>query len=103
MLKFSKITEYEPGIIFSLLSQSFDEVLDGGLEEKMRQFDKEAFENPETVGTCAFISTLNSRAVGMASRDPRQGPKLAIIGWICILPEFQGKDLGKTQLSLEKS
>ena len=98
MLEFSEITEYEQGIAFSLLSQSFAEVLDEMLEEKIKQYDKEVFENPDTVGACAFISTLNDKPVGLASWDPRQRPELGIIGWICILPEFQGKGFGKIQI-----
>jgi len=98
MIEFSRITEYEPGIIFSLLSQSFAELWNDELEEKIRQFDKEVFENPDTVGACTFISTLNGKPVGMASWDPRQGPELGIIGWICVLPEFQGKGFGKIQI-----
>lgn len=98
MLKFKQITEYEPGIVFSLLSQSFAELWNDELEEKMKQFDKEVFENPDTVGACAFISTLNGKPVGMASWDPRQGPELGIIGYNCILPEYHGKGFGKAQI-----
>ena len=67
MLKFSKITEYEPGIIFSLLSRSFAGVWDEMLEEKIKQYERDVFENPETVGACVFISTLNGKPIGMAS------------------------------------
>ena len=98
MLKFTQITQYEPGIVFSLLSQSFEELWNGELEEKIRQFDKDVFENPDTIGACAFISTLNGKPVGMASWDPRQGPELGIIGYNCILPEYQGRCFGKAQI-----
>lgn len=99
MLKFKRTTEYEPGIVYSLLSQGFAEVLDEMLEEKIKQYDREVFENPDTVGACIFISTLNGQAVGMASWDPRQGPELGEIGWICVLPEFQGRGFGKAQIN----
>ena len=98
MLKFRQINEYEPGIIFSLLSESFAELWNDKLEEKIRQFDKEVFENPDTVGACAFISTLNDKPIGMTSWDPRQGPELGIIGYNCILPEYQNKGFGKAQI-----
>ena len=98
MLKFEPITKYQKGLVFSLLSQSFAEVLGDGLEEKIKQYDKEVFENPDTVGACIFISTLNGKPAGMASWDPRQAPELGIIGWICILPEFQGNGFGKAQI-----
>ena len=98
MLKFTHITQYEAGIVFSLLSQSFGELWNGELEEKIRQFDKDVFENPDTIGACAFILTLNGKPVGMASWDPRQGPELGIIGYNCILPEYQGRGFGKAQI-----
>jgi GNAT superfamily N-acetyltransferase len=98
MLKFSEITEYEQGTVFSLLSQSFAELWNDKLEEKMKKFDKEVFENHDTVGACVFISTLNGKPVGMVSWDPRQGPELGIIGYNCILPEYQGRGFGKTQI-----
>ena len=98
MLKFSKITEFEPGKVFSLLSRSFAELWNEDLEEKIRQFDKEVFENPDTLGACTFVSTLNGKAVGMASYDPRQGPEAGIIGYNCILPEYQGRGFGKAQI-----
>ena len=98
MLKFSKITEYKPGIIFSLLKESYEEVWNDKLERSLREFDKEAFESPDTVGACTFISTLNDKPKGMASWDPRQGPELGIIGHSCILPEFQGNGYGKEQI-----
>lgn len=98
MLNFERITKYEPGIIFALLAQSFAGLLNSELENKLRKSDKEVFENPDTVGACVFISMLNGKPVGMASWDPRQGPKLGIIGYNCILPEYQGKGFGKAQV-----
>jgi len=98
VLVFSEITEYEPVIIFSLLSQSFAELWNDELEEKIKRFDKEVFENPDTVGACIFISTLNGKPVGMASWDPKQGPELGIIGYNCILPEYQSRGFGKAQI-----
>ena len=98
MLKFTKTTEHEPGIVFSLLSQSWAELWNDELEEKIKNYDKEIFENPDTVGACAFISTLNDKPIGMASWDPRQGPEVGIIGYNCILPEYQDKGFGKAQI-----
>ncbi|MHC4124608.1 MAG: GNAT family N-acetyltransferase, partial [Planctomycetota bacterium] len=96
MLKFEPITKYDKGFVFSLLSQSFAELWNDELEEKIKQFDREVFENPDTVGACTFISTLNGEAMGMASWDPRQGPEVGIIGYNCILPEYQSRGFGKT-------
>ncbi|MHC5061465.1 MAG: GNAT family N-acetyltransferase [Planctomycetota bacterium] len=80
-----------------MLYQSFEELWNDELAEKIKQFDREVFENPDTVGACVIISTLNGKPVGMASWDPRQGPKLGIIGYNCILPEYRGRGFGKTQ------
>ncbi|MBC8481766.1 MAG: GNAT family N-acetyltransferase [Planctomycetes bacterium] len=99
MLKFKQIAEYEPGIIFSLLKKSYEKVWNDKLEQSLRDSDKEVFENPDTVGACIFISTLNGKAVGMASWDPRQGPEVGIIGHSCVLPEFQGRGFGKEQIN----
>lgn len=98
MLKFESVTKYEEGIVFSLLSQSWAELWNDELEEKIKQYDREIFENPDTVGACSFISTLNDKPIGMASWDPKQGPKVGIIGYNCILPEYQDRGFGKAQI-----
>jgi RimJ/RimL family protein N-acetyltransferase len=98
MLKFESITKYEKGLIFSLLSQTFAELWNEKLDFKIRNFDNEAFENPDTVGACTFITTLNGQVVGMASYDPRQGPEIGIIGYNCVVTEFQGKGFGTQQI-----
>jgi GNAT superfamily N-acetyltransferase len=98
MLKYEPVTKYKRGFIFSLLQQSFADLWNDELEKKMRQYDCDIFDNPETVGACAFITCLNGNAVGMASWDPRQGPEKAILGYNCILPEYQGKRFGTAQI-----
>ena len=98
MLEFSEVTEYQPGILFSLLSRSWAEIMNDELEKKMRVFDREVFENVETVGACAFVTSLNGEAIGMASWDTREGPELAVIGWTCVLPEFRGWGIGRMQM-----
>jgi GNAT superfamily N-acetyltransferase len=98
MLKYSEISKYEPGVVFSLLSKSFAAILNYDLEGKFRRYDQEVFANPDTVGACIFISILNGKAVGMASWDPRKGPEIAVIGHNCILPEVQNRGLGKIQM-----
>ena len=97
-LIFNQITEYEPGIIYRLLSTCYAGILDGELTEQFRQFDRDVFENTEIVGACTFITILNSDIIGMASYDPRQAPMLGIIGHNCILPEHQKKGYGKQQI-----
>ena len=98
MVEFTGIAGYEAGIVHSLLCRSFAELLNDALEEKIKSFDKDIFENPDTIGACTFISTLGGEAVGMASWDPRQGPAVGVIGYNCILPEYQGKGFGTAQI-----
>lgn len=97
-LIFNEVKKYEPGTIFRLLSECHVEILDQQLQDKLRQFDCEVFENPETVGKCTFVTTLGTDIVGMASYDPRQAPELGKIGYNCILPGHQKKGYGKRQV-----
>ena len=97
MLRFATIIKFQKGIISSLLLRGFAQVCDEQLKQKILEYDKEVFENPQTIGICVFISTLNDKPIGLASWDPRKWPE-AEIGWNCILPEFQGKGFGKLQI-----
>ncbi len=99
MLKFEPATKYKRGFIFSLLQQSFAKLWNDELEEKIKRYDKEIFDNPDTVGACIFITCLNGKVIGMVSWNPRQGPKTATLGYNCILPEYQGKGFGIAQLN----
>jgi len=101
-LQFKPITEFEPGIIFEILSKSYEELTKLGpefykLRKKWKNDDKSAFENLDTIGKCYFITCLNNIAIGMSSYDPRQDP-IGIVGDNCILPEFRGHGYGKLQL-----
>ena len=97
-LIFNKIDKYEPGIIYRLLSQAYEEILDQQLQEQFQQFDNAVFENPDTVGTCTFITSLGQGIIGMASYDPRQAPEKAIIGHNCVLPKYRKNGYGKQQI-----
>ena len=96
-MKYLTIQNFEKGIVFELLSRAFEPVMNSELKAKLRRYDDEVFENPETVGACLFLSQCNNELIGLASWDPRQFPK-AIVGYNCILPKFQGKGLGKQQM-----
>lgn len=101
-LVFKPITEFKPGIIFDILSRSYEELTKLGpefykLRKKWENDDKGAFENLDTRGKCYFITCLNDFPIGMGSYDPRQDP-IGIIGDNCILPEFRGHGYGKEQV-----
>jgi GNAT superfamily N-acetyltransferase len=99
MLIFQPASEYNPGDLFGLIRRSFNGVLDEELREKIRQYDAEVFENPDTVGACVFISKSDDEVVGMASWNPTAGADIAEIGWLCVLPEFQRRGYGKAQIA----
>ena len=50
------------------------------------------------MGACLFLTRLDGVLVGFASWDPRQRPRLGIVGHNCILPEFRGRGYGRTQI-----
>ena len=101
---FNPISKYSSGVIFELLNQSYAGLLKErsgywlAEREKWRQLEKEAFENPETVGRCFFITSCGGETIGMFSYDPRQRPEYGIIGQNCILPTFRGRGFGTKQI-----
>ena len=104
MLAFTQPSEHGRGIIADLLRKSYagmassDPLYWRGEEEEWAQFDRDAFENPETVGKCVFVSMFEDTVVGLGSFDPRQAPECGIVGHNCILPEFRGRGFGKLQI-----
>lgn len=103
-LEIAGIEKYSPGVITDLLQRSyfsFYSQLPGVWEVEKKEFDEfdqQAFEYPDTVGRCVLFSSYAGQLAGMASFDPRQGPEVGIIGHNCVLPEFQGKGIGKLQI-----
>jgi GNAT superfamily N-acetyltransferase len=103
MLAFTPITQHKAGIIASLLLQSYAEILSAEQqywiqeEENWLQFDREVFENPDTIGRCVFITSWGDKTIGLGSFDPRQQPEFGIIGHNCIVPQFRRHGYGKQQ------
>jgi len=99
-IRFNKISNFHRGILFDLLSQaySFDEKWKQTFKEKWREDDDFFFNNLQIADKYAFITTLNSEAIGFAAYDPRNMPKYAIIGDNCIIPKYKGKGYGMLQL-----
>ena len=98
-LTFIPISKYQPGTIFSLLRQSYAPIWNDKLKQNLYKADREAFENPDTIGACTFITCLDDEPIGFACYDPRPGPDLAIIGHNCILPTFQRQGFGSQQVA----
>jgi len=105
ILQFKSIHNQEPGILSSLLFESYADLIESDPihwkpeESNWNEFDRDAFGNPETVGAYVFLSWHGQELVGFASFDPRQRPLCGIIGHNCILPEFRGKGFGKQQVN----
>ncbi len=104
MLTFTSIRPYPTGTIALLLSRSYAEILKTEREywerekQNWEQFDRDAFENPETIGKCVLVACLNNQAIGFASFDPRRKPELGTVGHNCILPEYRRQGYGKQQI-----
>lgn len=97
-MEFTSPTEHPSGTVFDLLRRAWAPLWNPKLEENIRRFDTEVAEQPDTVGACTFVTCLHSQPVGMGSYDPRQRPERAVIGWNCVVPEHQGKGIGKSQI-----
>ena len=99
ILTFSPTTDHHPGIIFSLLRQSYAAIWNEQMEANYRKTDLDTFDNPDIIGACTFITCLNDHPIGFACYDPRQGPDLAIIGHNCIIPRCQRSGFGSRQIA----
>ena len=98
LLRFTPASRYEAGTVFTLLARSWEPIWSPELEDNLKGFDREVFENPTTVGACTLVTCLKGEPIGVASNDPRQGPELARIGYNCIVPEQQRKGYGTRQM-----
>jgi ribosomal protein S18 acetylase RimI-like enzyme len=98
-LRFHSAARYEPGAVYSILAPCYADILDSAFEERLREFDREVFENPDTVGVCTLITSLDGDIAGLASYDPRQGPRVGIIGHNGILPAYRQRGYGVQQIA----
>lgn len=103
-LKFTLPHDQQQGLIASMLKRSYADLVEADPEHwepealKSEQFDREVFEQPDTIGACVFLSWSEDQLIGFASYDPRQRPEFGIVGHNCVLPEFRGRGLGKQQI-----
>jgi GNAT superfamily N-acetyltransferase len=100
---FQPISDFSPGVIERILAESFAGLAANDEQrrkcrEKWAAADRETFANPDTVGVCTFITTLDNRPIGVGSFDPRGGPEVGEIGYNCILPTYRGRGFGRAQL-----
>jgi GNAT superfamily N-acetyltransferase len=102
-LRYTPPSECEPGTILRLLEASYAALVEAEPEiwmpecQSWEASDRDAFEHPQTVGACTFLTWAGSELVGFFAFDPRPRP-LGLVGHNCILPAFRGRGLGSRQL-----
>jgi GNAT superfamily N-acetyltransferase len=104
MITFERITEFDRGIVFDLLTESYREWLQtnslkqDSLMKHWENTDSMAFDDPDTVGECVRITCMNRHPIGMFSWDPRKLPQEGIVGQNCIIPSERQKGYGQRQI-----
>jgi GNAT superfamily N-acetyltransferase len=94
----------EPGILFNLLKRSYaDLVLSDPVywkpeEQKWMEFDRDVYQNPDTIGQCVFMTRFENEIIGFGSYNPLQRPEFSIVGHNCILPALRGNGFGNKQI-----
>jgi GNAT superfamily N-acetyltransferase len=103
-LSFRPAIGHHLGIVAWLLGESYAPIVKAEPvyweheKANWRQFDRDVFAHPGTVGACTFLSCVGDEAVGLGSFDPRPGPVLGVVGHNCILPAHQGQGYGRAQM-----
>lgn len=104
-LSYTPLTAHKPGIILTLLEQSYQELLEtdpehwAGERDSWQEFDQAAFARPDTVGACIFVTCLDRQAIGFASFEPSDDHQSGFIGHNCIVPQFRRRGYGARQLA----
>lgn len=105
MIDFKTIDNFKPGLIQSILKNSYARFIDCFPNDKEKfykqweQEDSDAFNNPQTIGKYLCYVYLKDLPIGYCSWDDRQNP-IGIIGQNCILPEYQRQGYGRKQIEL---
>lgn len=99
-IEFEKVSSFNKGILFELLADaySFDQRCKKCWNSDWHEFDDFFFDNLQIADKCGFITTLNGRAIGFVSWDPRNMPEYVEIGHNCVAAKYKGNGYGKKQL-----
>lgn len=99
-IEFKKVSNFNRGTLFDLLADaySFDQRCRKCWDADWREFDDFFFNNLHIADKCGFITTLNNRAIGFASWDPRNMPEYVVIGHNSIAAKYKGNGYGRKQL-----
>jgi GNAT superfamily N-acetyltransferase len=104
MIKFKQANEFNRGVFYTLLCQSYADFLKAkpdymeDLQGDWKKFDDDIYNYPDSIGKCVLISVLNNEPIGFFSWDPRKIPEVGEIGQNCIIPAYRGKGYGKLQI-----
>ena len=103
-LRFRPLAGHEPGVILTLLEQSYAVLMDSlpgfTASERPRwaEYDREAFSHPDTVGACIFVTCLGGIPIGFGSWEPVRDKGFGFVGHNCIQPEHRRQGYGARQL-----
>lgn len=99
--QFQPISQFPRGTLYNLLSAAyaFDDQWAQAFAADWRDFDDFFYDNVEIADRCGFITTVDDRAVGFASWDPRHLPEWVQVGHNCIHPDYKGQGLGAAQMT----
>lgn len=99
-IEFRKVSSFSRGTLFDLLADaySFDQRCSECWDCDWQQFDDFFFNNLHIADKCGFITTLNGKAIGFVSWDPRNMPDYVEIGHNCIASKYKGNGYGRLQL-----
>ncbi len=105
MIVFDPFSEFRKGLVFDMLVECYDALLEELPAEKVEElhadwlsYDAAVFDEPDTVGECGFATRLNDEVIGFGSWNPTGWPEVGVIGHNCILPKFQGHGYGRRQI-----
>ena len=105
MIEFTPISAHEPGTIANILTEAYASLVAGGediwadSENVWRQADRDAFENPDTIGASLFITCAGGDPIGLVMWDPRGSPAVGVIGHNCVIPARRGHQYGQRQIA----
>ncbi len=99
-IKFRRVSNFERGLLLELLKDAY--AFDNRYEQRWitdwHEFDNFFFDNLDIADKYGFITTLNDKAIGFVSWDPRKIPEYAEIGHNCIAMKHKGYGYGVVQL-----
>lgn len=100
MIQFETVSAFPRGTLYKLLHDgySFDARYEQSCASDWRAFDDFFFDNPQIADKCGFVTTVDGKAVGFVSWDPRKIPESVEIGHNCVASKHKGNGYGRIQM-----